>query len=212
MRRNRGVAVAACAVGLAATGAAIAVGARSTSDPPHGTGGESFVAQVTGGMPGGADDATSRRMPLMSELPARGSYVFASGTGYRDAITALYLARQRGDALPAGVTRGDALPAGKVVVTGGDGSLAVDAAAPIGYDPASGLVQDAGYSLPGSLSGDEVEARRREARANGWALPRGASVIVPPLPRCEVLLRGETLATNPACGTAGADTRRVAVP
>lgn len=188
------------ALALLAATATVAVAATlDRQDPAHGTGGEAFAQHVTAPLNGDAAYAQSPRMPTMSELGARGSYVFPPGTTYRQAVTSLYMARQAGNALPAAATRGPALPAGKVVVIAGDGGLAVDAAAPIGYDVATGIVQDPGYSLPGSMSADEVQARAREARAHGWPLPRGATVIVPPLPRCQVLLKGEDVSSHPPC-------------
>jgi len=142
--------------------AGVAYGAvRWTEDdlPAAGRGPSAFVLPGTDILPGGAE---SRRPPLFAELPVRPAIAFPVGVSYRDAVVAYYEARQAGEVLPDGATLVDPLPAGKVVRVAG-GQVALDPAAPVGYDLGTGLV-------------------RRFPDASPSSIP------APVLPRCQVLL------------------------
>lgn len=127
--------------------------------PAAGRGPSAFVLPSTDILPGGAE---SRRPPLFAELPVRPAIAFPVGVGYRDAVVAYYESRQAGEALPEGATLVDPLPAGKVVRVAG-GQVALDPAAPVGYDLSTGLVRLFPDAPP-------------------------SSIPAPVLPRCQVLL------------------------
>ena len=192
---------------VAVVGAAVGVGVGAPSSeedlPKHERGIFAFVApEVTIG----PDGRAQVQMPLFGALPERPSLIFPPATSYRDAIQAYYEARQSNLELPSGAVIGSPLPQGKVVRHQQDGSLVLDPAAPLGFDLETGRVIEPTFSLPGSLTPPELDALFREAREKGWVLPRGATMVVAPLPRCQIASM-----QGPACDEPGADRRRVVV-
>ncbi|WP_217924973.1 hypothetical protein [Miltoncostaea oceani] len=151
---------------------------------PHGRGFEAFTSWATVVR---ADGVVQTRPPKYSELPSRASIQFPRGVGYRTAIEDLYEARQRGQELPANAEIASPLPEG-VVLRVVEGRLTVDSAAPLGYDPGDGTVMTPEYTLPASLSPTQLKALFDEQRAMGLPMPRGATLLVPDLPLCQVLL------------------------
>jgi hypothetical protein len=129
--------------------------------------------------------------PRVRDLPPRPGLLFPAGVSYRQAVTSDHLAREARKVLPPGATLTDPLPEGKVVGLRGDGRVVIDPAAPLGDDPDSGRVNTPTYSLPGHLDADGLRARAAEQRLRGWALPRGPTMIVGALPRCQVHLPGD---------------------
>lgn len=204
LRRLFPVAIAtALAIGLASS-AAHGVLTRSEPLPAHARGIYAFAAPDTSLNPAGF---VQEQLPRFAELPRRPALIFPAGIGYRTAVRQYYEARQRGMELPAGAALGEQLPPGKVLQRLADGRLALDPAAPLGYDLASGRVTEPTYTLPGHLTPQELDALFAEARRNGWVLPRGAELIAGTLPRCQVVL--EDAMPNPACGAPGARIDRV---
>lgn len=171
-RRLRRAGVLALAGAVAVAGATYGAVRWSEDDlPPAGRGTEAFVLPATEMLPGGF---TSRQAPRYEDLPPRPAILFPPGTSYAEAIAAYYAARERGEALPSSAGLTDPLPAGKVVQVGPAG-LAIDPAAPVGYDLATGRV-----------------------RFFATAPPLGARTPAPPLARCQVLL-GPADSGSPDC-------------
>ena len=97
---------------------------------------QAFVAPRTDILPGGYERSRPTRM---AELPSRPSLRCPKGTTYTQAIAAYFAARQRGEVVPPGAELAAPLPDGKVVLVEG-GRVSLDPAAPIGFNPATGLV------------------------------------------------------------------------
>jgi hypothetical protein len=170
--------------------------------PSFGTGSAAYV-----------DDTVSRNTagqivqiapPAIGGLAERPSLRFARG-GYEKAVTAIYLSRARGIAVPSEATLGAPLPQGKVINVEADGSIEIDPSAPTGYDPTSGRVIDATFSMPGDLSESELRARIAEAKRSGQAVPRGGWVTALPIPRCQILYGRAAPSSSPGCDEPGAD-------
>lgn len=176
-----GVATAAIVLGIALTGGTSESTATSSGFLPHDRGIASFTELTTGTLP---DGRLQHQLPLYTDLPERPSVVFPEGTTYPEAVTRYYTARELGRELPDGVEIGEPLPRGVVAQRADDGRLLIDSAAPLGFDPQSGRVREPTYTFPSTLSTSEIQARLREPRR----LPRDAIVIVPPLPRCQVVV------------------------
>ncbi|MDX6645525.1 MAG: hypothetical protein QOK40_1252, partial [Miltoncostaeaceae bacterium] len=135
-RRRTGLAIAvAC---LVVAGGALAAVRWTTADvPAGGRGVYAFALPRTDILPGGY---ARTRPPRISELPMRPALLFPAGTSYATAIRDYYAVRERRGIVPAGVTLTDPLPGGKVVRVLEDGRIALDPAAPVGYDLWTGLV------------------------------------------------------------------------
>lgn len=130
---------------------------------------QAFVAPRTDILPGGYERS---RPPRITELPTRPSLRFPAGMTYTQAVAAYYRARRAGEVVPRGVELAAPLPEGKVVLVEG-GRVSLDPAAPVGFNPTTGLV--------GVLSG----------------APAGPI----PLPRCEVLLGRDDPDSTPCRAT-----------
>lgn len=149
LRRGTTLAVSFAALALAAGAVA---GVRWIADdvPAPGGPGAEFVAPVTEALPSGAARV---RPPRYGELASpRPALLFPKGVGYWDAVARLYAARQAGRRVPAGAELVDPLPAGKVVRVSADARTSIDPAAPLGYDPATGLVIAGLPSQPGGTA------------------------------------------------------------
>jgi hypothetical protein len=166
---------------------------------PHGRGFEAFSSWVS---TVGPDGVTHHQPPHFDDLAVRASILFPAGTGYRAAMEALYAARQQGVDLPIGAEIAPPLSKGKVVVVQ-NGRLMVDSAAPLGFDPNTGAVRSPEFTLPGSLTEADLTARFVEQRERGLPLPRGATLLVPDLPRCQVGLPGDRGGTPGVCPSGG---------
>jgi hypothetical protein len=118
-----------------------------------------FVDKVTETY-GDEDYETS---PRYGDLPPHPGILFPVGVSYRDAIRSMWRARNEGLTLPSGAQIVPPLPTGVVVVVRDDGRVAIDSAAPEGWEPRFG---------------------RLSTGAIGNAPPREA----PPLLRCQVQL------------------------
>jgi hypothetical protein len=173
------------AVGVLFVIGASTVWAVSGGLPDHGQGQAMFVQPVTSTTPSGE---RSVNLPVVDDVAPRPGIQFTAGVSYSEALTAYYEARYRGEDLPEGAALVEGLRPGIVVAIGADGRVTLDPAAPFGYDPATRVVQDPTYTMPGYLTNEELGARIKEARQRGWAIPRGGSVTKTPLPRCEVQL------------------------
>ncbi len=101
--------------------------------------------------------------PRYRDLPPHPGILFPAGVTYRDAIRSMWRARNQGVTLPSGAQIVPPLPEGVVVVVRDDGRVAIDSAAPEGWEPRFG---------------------RLSTSAIGNAPPREA----PPLLRCQVQL------------------------
>jgi hypothetical protein len=146
-RRRRGtrpfVAVAFAALALA--GGSLAAGVWSVDDIPlPGPAGQEFSASVEEVV---AHRYIRERPPTYDELPPRPAIAFPRGTTYWQAVGQLWAARHAGARIPDGVRVVPPLPEGKVLRVAEDGSVTLDPAAPVGYDPYTGLVV-AGFSGP----------------------------------------------------------------
>lgn len=159
-RRRGGLVVALACLVLA--GGALAVTRWTEADvPAAGRGANAFVLPSEDLLPGGY---ARRRPPRLVDLPPRPSLVFPAGVSYAGAVADYHAARQRGEVVPPGARLEDPLPAGKVVWARDDGRVALDPAAPVGYDLWTGLV-------------------------GGLAVAPSSSFAVP-LARCQVILPG----------------------
>lgn len=106
---------------------------------------------------------------------------------YAKALEELYRASLEGGRLPEGTTTEEPLPAAVVLVEPareGEG-LRLSLTAPWGYDDA-GRIRVPSLHLPGEWSPERVSEALSAARAEGNAIPAGAGVDVPKLPRCQV--------------------------
>lgn len=188
-RRAGPLAFVALAIALVGIGAVIAFAQASSEQRPRGVQltPESADTVVNDAilsnaawvfLPDGPSDIL--RVP---ELPA---LRFPPGTTYKAALTALYSSVVETGRLPSSAALTRALPRPVVVACRADGSLELSLIAPFGYD-GSGAVRAPSYSLPGTLTPEEVGRRQDAARASGQALPDGATVDVPDLRPVQVL-------------------------
>lgn len=190
---------------LVSVTAVAAAGIFTTQDvPAFGPGNSAYVNQEVTKDSRGA--IVSVRSPLYRALPSHPAIQFPAGVGYRAAVTALFEARVKGQAVPDGATLVDPLPSGRVVRVANN-VVQLDPAAPIGYDLDSGRVVDASFSMPGNLTEAELGERINEARRLGLAVPRDGWVTAGPIPRCEISLGPTDQAAG--CDEPGADTRPV---
>lgn len=140
-RRRRLVLSLAIAGAVAAGGAATAAIQWGPDDiPAQGDGQYAFSAKVVEQLPEGFRRV---RPALIDELPERPSLRFAPGVTYSEAIGSYLAARGRGEVVPAGAAIEPPLPRGISVAVARDGSVAIDPAAPLGWDPRRGLVAPA---------------------------------------------------------------------
>lgn len=136
----------------------------------------------------------------IAALSPRASLVYPPGTTYKQALTQLYVSIVMRGSLPDGTTLGPPLSRGAVLRLSDDAAsgLAIDLNAPWGYEPTLGFVNSPSFSLPGSLTPDEMAARVQDARDRGLPLPEGAEVDAPALLPCQLAPSKSSPAT-PTC-------------
>ncbi|MGE4176905.1 MAG: hypothetical protein AB7G65_13780 [Thermoleophilia bacterium] len=164
------------AAALVAVGVAGAISWSRSDLPSQGEGDYAFSAAVVERLPEGFNRV---RPALIQELPPdRPALLFPHGVSYPEAIHSYYLARERREQIPANVTLTAPLPTGIAVSVGRDRRVAIDPAAPLGWDPRTHLIATA-------------------FRGVGLQIPR----LV--LPRCQVLLPDQDAAPADCSGTQG---------
>lgn len=139
-RRVRcGTSGAVALAALAVAAGALAAGQLGIGDlPPFGDDDRAaFVLPRSELLPGGY---ARERPPRIDEVPPRPSLLFPRGVTYARAVASYFTARTRGQRLPPGVHLSTPLPAGKAVLVE-DGRVALDPAAPVGYEPGTGYVR-----------------------------------------------------------------------
>lgn len=167
-------------------------GSSASADPVGATDWAGTPAQVARAF----QEANWRTIPQALEgLEPQPSLIFAKGTDYLEATRALYEWGRKGQ-LPPGTRLGPPLPL-HIVASGETETrgLALSLTAAFGYDVDTTRVHPVMWTLPGSLSREEVLARLETARARGEGVPDGASIDPPPLAACQV----ENIPTVVAC-------------
>jgi hypothetical protein len=169
---------------------------------PWGRGMQAFLRDVTE-----RDGRRTRIGPARFwAVPERPGIRFAPGMRYREAVTALYFAREQGEALPPGARIAPPLPRGTTILVL-DGRITVDSAAPMGYAVTLGTLNQPHFSMPGHLTNAELSERFAEAQRLGLILPRDGKLLLNPIERCQVVLGADDGAAAMTCEHPRADLR-----